>query len=107
MTDEERAELCKKSDKDMEEYLAGMEAKAKNNPTNPRNITDEKAVQNNAKLIVDKFGQIDGLVNNAAKNPKVEVELDEEYNRLLVTLIFQIRNTNTNTEVSFYLDRIR
>ena len=40
-------------------------------------------------------------------NPKVEVQLDEEYNRLLVTIVFQIRNTNTNTEVSFYLDRIR
>jgi phage baseplate assembly protein W len=40
-------------------------------------------------------------------NPKVEVQLDEEYNRLLVTIVFQIRNTNTNSEVSFYLDRIR
>ena len=40
-------------------------------------------------------------------NPKVEVQLDEEYNRLLVTIVFQIRNTNTRTEVSFYLDRIR
>ena len=40
-------------------------------------------------------------------NPKVEVQLDEEYNRLLVTIVFQIRNTNINTEVSFYLDRIR
>ena len=40
-------------------------------------------------------------------DPKVEVQLDEEHNRLLVTLIFQIRNTNTRTEVSFYLDRIR
>ena len=40
-------------------------------------------------------------------DPKVEVQLDEEYNRLLVTVIFQIRNTNTRTEVSFYLDRIR
>ena len=40
-------------------------------------------------------------------NPKVEVQLDQEYNRLLVTIVFQIRNTNTNGEVSFYLDRIR
>ena len=40
-------------------------------------------------------------------NPKVEVQLDEEYNRLLVTIIFQIRNTNIGTEVSFFLDRIR
>lgn len=40
-------------------------------------------------------------------NPKVEIELDQDQNRLLATIIFQIRNTNTNTEVSFYLDRIR
>ena len=40
-------------------------------------------------------------------NPKVEVQLDQEYNRLLVTIVFQIRNTNIRTEVSFYLDRIR
>ena len=40
-------------------------------------------------------------------DPKVEVELDAEYNRLLVTVIFKIRNTNTDSEVSFYLDRIR
>ena len=40
-------------------------------------------------------------------NPNVEIELDQEYNRLLATIVFQIRNTNINTEVSFYLDRIR
>ena len=40
-------------------------------------------------------------------NPKVEVQLDEDNNRLLVTIIFQIRNTNIGTEVSFFLDRIR
>jgi phage baseplate assembly protein W len=40
-------------------------------------------------------------------DPKVEIQLDADYNRLLATIIFQIRNTNINTEVSFYLDRIR
>tara|TARA_B110000967_G_scaffold185961_1_gene206673 strand:+ start:207 stop:1031 length:825 start_codon:yes stop_codon:yes gene_type:complete len=35
-------------------------------------ITNELAIENNAKLLVDKFGKIDGLVNNAANNPKVE-----------------------------------
>jgi phage baseplate assembly protein W len=40
-------------------------------------------------------------------NPMVEIQLDQEYNRLLATILFQIRNSNINTEVSFYLDRIR
>ena len=40
-------------------------------------------------------------------DPKVVVELDQALNSLLVTIIFKIRNTNTDTEVSFYLDRIR
>jgi len=40
-------------------------------------------------------------------DPKVIVELDQALNSLLVTIIFKIRNTNTDTEVSFYLDRIR
>jgi NAD(P)-dependent dehydrogenase (short-subunit alcohol dehydrogenase family) len=35
-------------------------------------ITDELAIESNAKLLIDKFGKIDGLVNNAANNPKVE-----------------------------------
>lgn len=46
------------------------------------NITDEKAVQNNAKLIIDKFGHINGLVNNAAKNPKVEDSKKINFSRL-------------------------
>jgi phage baseplate assembly protein W len=40
-------------------------------------------------------------------NEKVEIELDEDGNRLLVTLLFTIKLSNANTEVSFYLDRIR
>jgi NAD(P)-dependent dehydrogenase (short-subunit alcohol dehydrogenase family) len=35
-------------------------------------ITVEKAIETNAKVLIDKFGKIDGLVNNAANNPKVE-----------------------------------
>jgi phage baseplate assembly protein W len=38
---------------------------------------------------------------------KCEVQLDEEYNRLLVTITFTVKTTQQNTEVSFYLDRIR
>jgi phage baseplate assembly protein W len=40
-------------------------------------------------------------------NEKVEIQLDEDRNRILVTLLFTIKLSNINTEVSFYLDRIR
>ena len=36
------------------------------------NITDEKAIENNVQQLIEIFGKIDGLVNNAANNPKVE-----------------------------------
>ncbi|MCH9711764.1 MAG: SDR family oxidoreductase [Proteobacteria bacterium] len=45
-------------------------------------ITDEKSIKNNAKLLIDKFGKIDGLVNNAANNPKVEESSDKNFSRL-------------------------
>ena len=45
-------------------------------------ITDEKAIEKNAKLLMDKFGKIDGLVNNAANNPKVEDSNDVNFSRL-------------------------
>ena len=45
-------------------------------------ITDEKAIENNTKLLIDKFGKIDGLVNNAANNPKVEESSDKNFSRL-------------------------
>jgi NAD(P)-dependent dehydrogenase (short-subunit alcohol dehydrogenase family) len=45
-------------------------------------ITDEKAIKNNIKLIMDKFGKIDGLVNNAANNPKVEENKNVNFSRL-------------------------
>jgi len=45
-------------------------------------ITDEQAIQNNAKLLIEKFGKIDGLVNNAANNPKVEESSDKNFSRL-------------------------
>ena len=35
-------------------------------------ITDEKSVKKNCEKIVKIFGKIDGLINNAANNPKVE-----------------------------------
>ena len=45
-------------------------------------ITDEKAIEKNAKLLMDKFGKIDGLVNNAANNPKVEDSNEVNFSRL-------------------------
>ena len=35
-------------------------------------ITKENRVESNTKAILEKFGKIDALVNNAANNPKVE-----------------------------------
>lgn len=40
-------------------------------------------------------------------NTKVMVELAEVLNRLRVTVQFTIKSSNINTEVSFFLDRIR
>jgi NAD(P)-dependent dehydrogenase (short-subunit alcohol dehydrogenase family) len=45
-------------------------------------ITDEKSIQDNAKLLMNKFGKIDGLVNNAANNPKVEDSKQVNFSRL-------------------------
>lgn len=45
-------------------------------------ITDEKAIENNVKLLLEKFGKIDGLVNNAANNPKVKDGNDVNFSRL-------------------------
>jgi len=45
-------------------------------------ITDEKSIQNNADFLFDKFGKVDGLVNNAANNPKVEDSDKINFSRL-------------------------
>lgn len=44
-------------------------------------ITDELQVQKNSDLIFEKFGKIDGLVNNAANNPKIENKDDKNFSR--------------------------
>jgi NAD(P)-dependent dehydrogenase (short-subunit alcohol dehydrogenase family) len=46
------------------------------------NITDEKSVKNNCVQVLAEFGKIDGLVNNAANNPKVENSSDKNSSRL-------------------------
>ena len=38
-------------------------------------ITNELQVERNAAYLIDQYGKIDGLVNNAANNPKVESQL--------------------------------
>jgi NAD(P)-dependent dehydrogenase (short-subunit alcohol dehydrogenase family) len=45
-------------------------------------ITDEKSIQNNTKLLMNRFSKIDGLVNNAANNPKVEDSKQVNFSRL-------------------------
>jgi NAD(P)-dependent dehydrogenase (short-subunit alcohol dehydrogenase family) len=45
-------------------------------------ITDEKALENNVKQVMEKFGKIDGLINNAANNPKVDDSIDSNFSRL-------------------------
>jgi NAD(P)-dependent dehydrogenase (short-subunit alcohol dehydrogenase family) len=45
-------------------------------------ITNEESIQKNAKFLMDRFGKIDGLVNNAANNPKVEDSKEVNFSRL-------------------------
>jgi NAD(P)-dependent dehydrogenase (short-subunit alcohol dehydrogenase family) len=45
-------------------------------------ITDEKQVKKNAAELLATFGQINGLVNNAANNPKVEEPGETDFSRL-------------------------
>ena len=45
-------------------------------------ITDEARIEENVKELLDKYGRIDGLVNNAANDPKVEEGSDKNFSRL-------------------------
>jgi NAD(P)-dependent dehydrogenase (short-subunit alcohol dehydrogenase family) len=45
-------------------------------------VTNEIEVKKNAKDVFEKFGQIDGLINNAANNPKVEDTSKKNFSRL-------------------------
>ena len=45
-------------------------------------ITNEKMIKDNAKYLISRFGKIDGLVNNAANNPKVESGNGANFSRL-------------------------
>ena len=45
-------------------------------------ITNEEKVKENCAEIIFKYGKIDGLVNNAANNPKVEASDEVNFSRL-------------------------
>jgi len=45
-------------------------------------ITDETSIEENSNLIIEKYGKIDSLVNNAANNPKVEDSAEKNFSRL-------------------------
>jgi NAD(P)-dependent dehydrogenase (short-subunit alcohol dehydrogenase family) len=45
-------------------------------------ITDLKSVNNLLRAVLDKFGRVDILINNAANNPKMENKADVEFSRL-------------------------
>jgi len=45
-------------------------------------ITNEKEIEKNKQIIVEQYGKIDGLVNNAANNPKVEGSPKKNFSRL-------------------------
>ena len=45
-------------------------------------ITDEKAIEKNVQQLIERFTKVDGLVNNAANNPKVEDNKEVNFSRL-------------------------
>ena len=45
-------------------------------------ITNEEAIKSNVEKIIERYGKIDGLVNNAANNPKVEDSNEVNFSRL-------------------------
>ena len=45
-------------------------------------ITNEASVEACAQTVLKKFGRVDGLINNAANNPKVEGNTGKDFSRL-------------------------
>ena len=72
--------------------ITSSEAQKKANELNKRfnvdaigmsvDITNEKEIEKNVKEIVSIYGKIDGLVNNAANNPKIESSNTKDFSRL-------------------------
>jgi NAD(P)-dependent dehydrogenase (short-subunit alcohol dehydrogenase family) len=60
-------------------------------------ITNEDEIINNKELLLNKYGKIDALINNAANNPQVENSLEKNFSRLEN---FSIESWNNDIEVS-------
>jgi NAD(P)-dependent dehydrogenase (short-subunit alcohol dehydrogenase family) len=45
-------------------------------------ITNEQDIEANCKYLIEKYGHIDGLINNAANNPKMEKSSEKNFSRL-------------------------
>lgn len=45
-------------------------------------ITNEQQIIDNVQTLISIYGKVDGLINNAANNPKIEEESDTEFSRL-------------------------
>ncbi len=48
----------------------------------PTDITDPESVKKLLEIVLEKFGRVDILVNNAANNPKMENKAEVEFSRL-------------------------
>ncbi len=46
------------------------------------NITDEEQISLNCQNVLDQYGKIDALINNAANNPKVEASEKVDFSRM-------------------------
>ena len=55
-------------------------------------ITDEVQIKANLDILVKRYGMIDGLVNNAANNPKVEQISEKNFSRLENFLLSDWKN---------------
>ena len=51
------------------------------------NITNEFEVKKNHEEIINKYGKIDGLVNNAANNPNVRLCTDNNITKMINTIL--------------------
>ena len=45
-------------------------------------ISNEQEIEKNVGILIEQYGKIDGLVNNAANNPKVEESSDKNFSRM-------------------------
>lgn len=59
-------------------------------------ITDENEIKKNVVEVIKTYGRIDGLINNAANNPKIEDTAGDNFSRLEN---FSLDNWNTDIDV--------